>query len=112
MVKFSLAGEMTAEFQLCEGRHDCPVAEAIFPNVVPVMAFGKLELEAHNILAPLKAQGLQRLVIYVTGCTSALIAVLNAATKLRIRQVELRHYDSVNNGYQTQSVATFSDVYV
>ncbi len=112
MIKYNLAGEMTAEFQLCEGRHECPVEDSIFGNTVAVMAFGKMELEAHNILAPLKAQGLQRLVIYVTGCTSALVAVLNAATKLQIRQVELKHWDSVNNGYQSQFAATLNDIYV
>lgn len=112
MIKYNLAGEMTAEFQLCEGRHDCPVSESIFPNTVAVMAFGKLELEAHNVLLPLKQQGLKRLVIYVTGCTSALVAVLNAATKLHIREVELKHWDSVNCGHQTQYVATLNDVYL
>lgn len=111
-IKYNMAGEMTAEFQLCEGRHECPVTDSIFGNTVAVMAFGKMELEAHNILLPLVLQGLKRLVVYTTGCNSALVAVLNAATKLRIREVELKHWDSVNNGYQSQYVATFSDVYL
>ena len=109
-LKRNLIGELVAEFILCEGRHECPVKESIFPSVVPVLAFGKLELEAENILFPLKQQGLKKLVIYVTGCTSALIAVINAAQRLHVRDIVLMHYDSVNNGYQPQHLVTYTDM--
>jgi hypothetical protein len=112
-VRYNAAGEMVAEMILCQGRHECPCKDdGIFENEVAPMAFPKLELEAINKLKPLKLQGLKRLVIYTTGCTTALIAAINAATKLHIRDVILMHYDPRNDGYQEQKVATYADVYL
>ena len=46
MVKTNLLGDKVASFVLCEGRHEIPEKDALFPTVVPVLAFGKLELMA------------------------------------------------------------------
>lgn len=111
MVTRNLAGELQASFVLCEDRHDdCPVEESIFPNTIAVMAFGKLELEAMNKLAPLAREGLKRLTIYTSGCQSALLTVLNVAWKLRIREVTVMHHDSVLGGWQAQHIVTLNDL--
>lgn len=108
--KYTLAGELVAEYILC-ARHDAPVMDSIFGETVSVFAFQRMELEAETVLLPLKKRGLKRLVIYVTGCQSALVAVLNVCTKLGIRDVFLKHHDRVLGGYQEQRVLTYNDVY-
>lgn len=111
MIKQSYTGELIAELGLCQDRHEgMPVEESIFPNVVPVMGFGKLELMAQETLEPLSQQGVVKLVIYVTGCIPALIAALNVANQLKFRAIELRHYDSIAQGYQSQTFKTISDL--
>lgn len=112
MIKYNLNGEMTAEFGLCQGRHDYPVEECIFPETIPTFAFGKLELEAHKVLLPLAQQGLKRLVIYTSGCISALIAVINSAQQLHIREIVVMHHDGILQGYQPQTVTTVNNIYI
>lgn len=111
MISYNLLGEMEGRFVLCEDRHDdAPVKESIFPNTIAVMAFGKLELEATNKLQPLVEQGLKRLIIYTSGCQSALVSVLNVAWKLRIREVQVMHHDTVMGGWQAQHITTLNDL--
>lgn len=111
-IKYNLLGEMTAEFQLCKDRHPCPVEESLFENTVSIMAFSRLEILALNTLLPLKQQGLTRLVIYTSGCTSALLAAINVAQRLHIRDIEIKHWDRNTNDFQTQHIVTMSDVYL
>lgn len=111
-IKYTLDGEMVAEFGLCKDRHDYPVEECIYPNTVAMFAFGRLELDALEVLKPLRQQGLKRLVLYTSGCISAVLAVVNVCARLKIRDVVIMHYDSLNNGYQPQNIVTFNDVYL
>lgn len=107
MISINLLGETIGDFALCEGRHDeCP-EEAIFPNTISMMAFGKLELEAIQKLRPLH---LTRLNIYTSGCQSGLVAVLNAAWQLRIREVNVLHHDKILGGWQSQRVITLANL--
>lgn len=111
MIKKTIVGELEASFQLCENRHDeCPVTESIFPNTVAVMAFPKLELLVSMKLEPLVQEGLTRLIIYTSGCQSALVAVLNVAWKLKIREVVIMHKDNAIGGWQAQRVVTLNDL--
>ena len=111
MIEYNLSNEMIASFTLCENRHDeCPVKEAIFPNSVAVMAFQKLELLATQKLEPLAEKGLKRLIIYTSGCQSALVSVLNVAWRLKIREVVVMHKDTAIGGWQPQRVATINDL--
>lgn len=111
MVKTNLLGDKVASFVLCEGRHEIPEKDALFPTVVPVLAFGKLELLAMEKLKPLADDGCSKLIIYATGCVSAMIAALNVATQLSFREVSVMHFDAVSQGYQEQKVKTLADVY-
>lgn len=110
MISKNLLGEIIADFALCEGRHsDCP-DEALFPNTISMMAFGKMELEAEAKLKPLVDDGLVRLNIYTSGCQSALVAALNAAWKLKIRDVNVMHHDNILGGWQAQKINTVADI--
>ena len=87
---------------LCKGRHDMPseVQEAIFDcEVNPLDTDGLLK----EVLQSNKLDNIDVLVIYVTGLTVALIAVLNACRMLGIK-VFLKHYNRDNNSYYTQEV--------
>lgn len=111
MIKYNLMNEMEAHFVLCEGRHDgAPTTDSIYPNTVPVMAFGKLELEAQKKLEPLVKDGLKRLFIYASGCQPALTAVLSTAWKLKVREVYVMHHDNALNGWQAQKINTLNDL--
>lgn len=112
MIKYNVNGEMSASFGLCEGRHDYPVTECIFPEVISTFAFQKLELDAKDVLLPLVQQGLKKLVIYTSGCLSALIAVINVAQQLHIREITVMHYDNYKGDYQAQKIITLNDIYL
>ena len=111
MIKYTLNGDMVAEFGLCENRHDYPVAECIFPEAIPTFAFGKLEVMAKQVLLPLVQQGLKKLVVYTSGCISALLSVINAAQQLHIREIVVMHYDGQLNDYQPQQIITTNCIY-
>lgn len=112
MIKTNLLGENIAIFAMCEGRHDCPIDDAIFPNAVPVMAFGKLELMAENKLKPIVDEHkITKLVVYVSGCTPAIIAIINTCLKLKIRELTLMHFDSISVGFQPQKVVMLPDLF-
>ena len=112
MIKYNLQGEMSAHFALCEGRHSYPVTDCIFPETVATFAFQKLEIEAREKLRPLSKAGLKKLIIYTSGCLSALLAVINVAQQLKIREITVMHYDSFKNDYQAQKIITINDIYL
>lgn len=110
MVSKNLLGELVADFSLCQGRHGDGPDEAIFPQTISMMAFGKMELEAEAKLKPLVDDGLVRLNIYTSGCQSALCAALNAAWKLKIREVNVMHHDNILGGWQAQRIITLANL--
>lgn len=87
---------------LCEGRHNIPDAEDgfIFGNELNPLDIESLESEACE---KLKGLEIEKLNLYVTGLTVALIAAINACKKLEI-EVTLYHYDRVGNAYYPQKV--------
>lgn len=91
-----------ASLALCEGRHNIPDAEDgfIFGNELNPLDVKGLETEAYKKLRDLE---INKLNLYVTGLTVALIAVINACKKLGI-EVTLYHFDRVSNTYYPQKV--------
>lgn len=91
-----------ASLALCEGRHNIPNAEdgAIFNNELNPLDVEGLETEAYN---KLKGLEIEKLNIYVTGLTVALIAAINVCKKLGIK-VTLYHFDRMSNAYYPQEV--------
>ena len=110
MLKKTLSGELIAEFGLCENRHDYPVDDCIFPEVIQRMNFARLELTATSVLKPLVDKGIKSLVIYASGCTEALLAVYSAALKLHIANFTVMHYDPVYGSYAAQTLAAYNNL--
>ena len=112
MVKKTLSGELVAEFGLCENRHEYPVKECIFPEVIQRMNFPRLEMTATAVLKPLVDPGIKSIVIYASGCTEAMLAVYSAALRLHVSNFTVMHYDAVYETYVAQQLAAFSNLSV
>lgn len=108
--RYNVRGELEASFGLCEARHPYPVDDCIFPENIPIFAFGMQEITAKTVIEPLVKRGLTRLVIYTSGCTQALLSAINVAQKYKVREIVVMHYDSIKNDYQPQSIVTTNDV--
>lgn len=113
---------------LCAGRHATPASVCIFENIDPTSDFGALEEEAvrrldsilpeqyvksdvgFRVKNPLSYEDYDamyravRLVVYITGYTPALVAVLNAANRLAIAEVSCMHFDRDTGRYREQVV--------
>lgn len=111
---------------LVAGRHELPVEQYIFTSIVDPTRVDELEGEAYNVLKPLFAStevvthdcpcsyadytdvlfkaNKTSLVIYVTGLSVALVAVLNAARALGINDVVLMHFNTASQEYFEQKV--------
>lgn len=86
---------------LCEGRHEMPTNDGcIFAAINNVTDTEALEAEALKRLSVL-ARDVEKINIYVTGLTVALIASLNACTALN-KAVVLWYFDRDNNSYFLQ----------
>ena len=85
------------EFALCEGRHDMPCDEAIFPGTIedPTDVMGLVRIASD------KLGGCKTVVVYVTGLTVALVAVINACRDMGINLC-LKHYDRNTGSYYNQ----------
>ena len=110
MIKKNLAGEPVAEYGLCEGRHEYPVKDCIYPETVQRMNFARLEMTATDVLKPLAEQGVKALVIYVSGCKEAILAAYSAALKLHFKNITVMHYDKLYNQYTPQELAAFNNI--
>lgn len=91
-------------FILCSNRHPMPVHDAIFPKFVKPLDFKDLESRAKKVL---EKTG-ERIVIYVTGLSSALIAAVNVCLELN-KKLILMHYDPNNAHYYPQPVYTIKE---
>lgn len=90
-------------FVLCEGRHEMPANDGcIFATIDNVTDTEALEAEALKRLSVL-AEDVEKINIYVTGLTVALIASLNACRALN-KAVVLWHFDRDSNSYFPQEV--------
>lgn len=83
---------------LCAGRHEIPVREYIFPNELDPLDIKGMEMQAREKLA-----GTSELILYVTGLTVALVAVVNVCRELNIK-LTLMHYDRTSGDYYPQEV--------
>lgn len=88
------------KMELCKGRHEIPEAKdgAIFENAVDPLDVDGLEREASSVL-----DDVRELVLYVTGLTVALVAVINVCKEKRI-DLTLMHYDRESGDYYPQKV--------
>ena len=81
-----------AKIGLCEGRHQMPVEEYIFPQVVEnPFDFHGLEKIVHE-----KLKDVKELDLYVSGLTPVLVTVINYCVYNAI-SLTLYHYD-INSG--------------
>lgn len=87
---------------LCKGRHDMPseVQGAIFDCEVNPLDPDKLLKE---VIQSEKLENIDCLILYVTGLTVALIAVMNACKMLGVR-ILLMHYNKDTGKYYPQEV--------
>lgn len=87
-------------YALCEGRHEMPteVVGAIFPHNINPLDVEGLEKTASNKLA-----GCTELILYVTGLTVALVAVINVCRQNSIK-LTLMHFDRAAGNYYQQPV--------
>lgn len=107
---YELAGEDDLEpiswqadaYTLCVGRHKTPCNDFIFGKVDNPIAFGKLERTAREKLDRACTRQ-EVIVVYVTGLTPALIAVLNVACH-RYKRIVLMHYNKEDSSYRSQLV--------
>lgn len=83
---------------LCAGRYEIPVREYIFPNELDPLDIKGMEMQAREKLA-----GTSELILYVTGLTVALVAVVNVCRELNIK-LTLMHYDRTSGDYYPQEV--------
>ena len=87
---------------LCKGRHDMPpeVQGAIFDCEVNPLDPDKLLKE---VIQSEKLENIDCLILYVTGLTVALVAVMNACKMLGVR-IMLMHYNKDTGKYYPQEV--------
>lgn len=85
---------------LCKDRHNIPEAAdgAVFDYSVNPLAVSEMEAQAAAVLA-----GTEKLNLYVTGLTVALVAVINACRRLNIG-LTLYHYNRDSGTYYPQKV--------
>lgn len=89
-----------AEYGLIRGRHNLPVDKFIYTNIDDVTDFSKLEEVAIKSIT----RDADILVIYVTGLTSATVAVINVAKIIGYKFIILKHYDNASSNYLSQWV--------
>ena len=87
-------------YALCEERHDFPVKKGIFPKAVP-------NVQDINWLYKTADQNIPkdcgRLAVYVTGCQSALLAVVAVCARRHI-QLTAIHRSKINGETIAQKV--------
>lgn len=87
-----------AIFALCEGRHNTPAQEAIFPNEL-----NPLDIAGINLVARQKLMGFDAVTVYVTGLSVALVEVIKVCVKYDI-SLTLMHFDRESGEYYPQIV--------
>jgi len=85
---------------LVKGRHVMPVTQYVFEEVKDTMNFRSMQDEVRT-----KLKEVDRLDLYVTGLTSALVEVINYCIYNNVA-LTLFHYDWKNEKYVPQKMAT------
>ena len=93
---------MKRTFELCKGRHATPATEAIFPTEVDPTDFSGL----NRIVAERIPSDTTELVVYVTGLTPAMLAVVHYCWQAGITLTAM-HYDRATGEYYPQTVLWF-----
>ena len=90
---------MKHEYELCKGRHVTPAENSIFGEIV-----NPTDVEGlYNIAASVIPADTDELVIYVTGLTVAMLAVVRVCLERGIRLTAM-HYDRESGVYYPQLV--------
>lgn len=92
-------------YGLIKGRHSLPVNNYIFDD--KYIAFGPSSfktMEQNAIVSLLPKKESNNIIIYVTGCSQALIAAINAAKDVGYEQIVLKHHDKDTRMYLCQWV--------
>lgn len=85
--------------ELCQGRHSTPARDgAIFENTVNVRDITSMRRTVEK-----KLEGVDALMLYVTGLTVALVEVINFCHENKVELV-LMHYDKEKEDYYPQIV--------
>lgn len=91
-------------FTLCFGRHEMVVDDCIYPTKVDPLDFESLENTAREKLAPLVKDGLP-IMVFLSGLTSAAIAVNNVCKELGL-ELYFLYYDKSTKAFdRVQKVA-------
>lgn len=93
---------------LVKGRHEMPedIESYVFndaivdPTKVETLLDTAIDFMEHNVSDPVET----RIIVYVTGLTPALIAVLNAAQLRGVRMIVCKHWNRETNTYFSQVV--------
>lgn len=90
------------EFALCRGRHEMPCDEAIFDTIEdPTDTMGLYRIACDVVEGVSDSHG--GMVVYVTGLTVALVAVINACRDKKVNLL-LKHFDRNTGDYYDQWV--------
>lgn len=90
---------MTYVFELCKGRHETPATESIFPSTLNPTDTEELFVMANRAI-PEDTTGL---VVYVTGLTVAILAVVQVCLERTIPLTAM-HYDRETDTYYPQHI--------
>ena len=90
---------MKYEFELCKGRHQTPAAESIFDSEIDPTAVDAIEKIADSRIP----DDATEIVVYVTGLTVAMLAVVSVCIARGIKLVAM-HYDRTTGTYYRQLV--------
>lgn len=88
----------TFTFGLCAGRHDLPVSDFIFSDGDITFPINPPELFNTAATKLGKLNYGDSLVVYVTGLTPALVAVIKYCS-IRNVKLTLKHFDRCSNNY-------------
>ena len=92
----------TYMYELCEGRHDSPAKEGIFPHTVDSKLIGD-PIRLRDIADAKIPKDCGRLVIFVTGLTVAMLAVVSVCVERNI-MLTCYHQDPITKMYDRQNV--------
>lgn len=94
----------TISVGLCAGRHDLPVTEYIFHNILDPMDFEGMRRTAYEFVTNHCSE--KELIVYATGLTAALCAVVSMCQAYYV-PLTVMHYDRDEGNYKPQRVLWF-----
>lgn len=88
---------------LCESRHEMPVSEFVYPQVIADPTdTDSLESTALDFVRAADAEGFDGVCLYVTGMSVALAAVFKAMSICSWLSFSLMHFDAKTGSYYEQ----------